>query len=932
MSTNWYRYKDNDVVGPFTELDLLEMVKSGDLQPSDLVCRANTTAWVRADSVKLSVSAEAKSVSASEVAGGEQVVEVGGVAGGEVQQDRALVGGENEDAVGGVFSGERLRAWLPAAAVFVVMMLMGVGVIASFVERDDTGGQDGFQQAGDEGNGETVEDQAKTGESVEVSLKKDQDLKEQLKIDFTKVSYEKDIVPLLEAYCVKCHGNEKQKSDLNMKTFKKELDVLKHGDTWEDIFDQVLYEDMPPEDEKQPSVRERAMLTGWIEHTLSKVDCEGPINPGRVTYRRLNRVEYNNTIRDLMMVDFQPADDFPSDDVGYGFDNIGDVLSLPPLLMEKYLDAAEVITRRAIATETDVKAENRHYPAERMKLEGGGREQGVFVHFHSIGSVWRNVDIEKAGRYVIRVKAYGERGGKELPRFVVKIDNKEVKQVEVPALRNRPVNYDVPVRLEVGRRKIEVGFANDFYDDKYPEPELRDRNLAIDWVEVIGPYFSEEDLPKFHRAHLQVEAKEGESEIELARRVLRPIMNRAWRRPVSEDEVKRVSSFVKMALDQGDSYEHGLRLAMQAVLVSPHFLFRIEPDRKPDKADDPFKSYTLNEWELATRLSYFLWSTMPDETLMKLAGEGKLREQLDAQVKRMLEDSKSAAFIENFGGQWLTLRNLEAMDMNPEQFAMFDDKLKQSMMKETLLFFEHVMRENKSVLEFVNADYTFMDERLAKLYGREDVKGDSFRKVTYRAEDKRRGVLTHASILTLTSNPTRTSPVKRGKWVMEQILGTPPPEAPEGVPALEEQDAADPKMSLREQFALHRADPGCASCHIEMDAIGFAFEHYNAIGQWREKEGRHPINAAGELPDGSKFKDSLGLISVIEESRKDLFVNNLARMMMTYGIGRGLDYYDKCEIQKIADIMNKNDNRFHVLVSAVVKSDAFQKRSGLIME
>jgi hypothetical protein len=583
------------------------------------------------------------------------------------------------------------------------------------------------------------------------------------------LTYTRDIAPLVGRYCIRCHSGEKPKGGVSLDRDKDDAAVRKNRLLWEKVAENLRSGEMPPANAKRPSAAEMERWNRWLA-TVLETDCNGPKDPGRVTIRRLNRAEYNNTIRDLIGVKFQPANDFPADDVGYGFDNIGDVLSLPPLLMEKYLAAAEKIIDEAMKT-----------------------------------------------------------------------------------------------------------------------PDLRKRLL-----------------PRHPR------------ERGAMRYNLEQFATRAYRRLATEQEVKRLQRFIQLAREQGDNPEVGVKMALQAVLVSPHFLFRVELDRA-DKEAGP-----IGPWQLASRLSYFLWSSMPDEELFRLARQGKLREPevLEAQVRRMLKDPKARALSDNFAAQWLNIRGLAGFSPDPKRFPGFNAGLRQAMLRETEMFFLHVVREDRSILDFLDADYTFVNERLARHYGLKDIRGESFRKVSL-AGTPRGGIFTHGSVLAITSNPTRTSPVKRGKWILENILGTPPPPPPPDVEELKEGNEL--KGTLRQQMEQHRKNPTCASCHQRMDPLGFGFENFDAIGAWRSKEGRHDIDASGVLPDGSAFKGPAELRKVLL-GKKDLFAKCLTEKLLTYSLGRGTERTDRCFIEEIAKKAAKDDYRFNKLILRIVKSDPFQKR------
>jgi hypothetical protein len=576
---------------------------------------------------------------------------------------------------------------------------------------------------------------------------------------------------------VRCHSGARARGRVVLEGFTDDASALQKRAVWERVSDALRSGDMPPAGRPRPTADELDRINGWLDKVVFQTSCDGPIDPGSVTLRRLNRAEYNNTIRDLVGVDFQPANDFPQDDVGYGFDNIGDVLSLPPLLLEKYLAAAEKITQKAFAS-----------PAARKRL------------------------------------------------LVVTTQNEES-----------------------------------------------------------------------------------------ARQILRTFASRAYRRPVNDIELQRLLRFVEMAEKNGDGFEAGLQLAMQAVLVSPHFLFRVEVDRRPD---NPKAIHFVNYYEMASRLSYFLWSSMPDDELFELARKKTLRDPavLEAQVRRMLKDPRARGLVDNFAGQWLQTRNLKDFKPDPDLFPGFDEKLRSAMLTETELFFANVLREDRSILDFIDADYTFVNERLARHYGLTGVKGDEFRRVSL-AGTPRGGILTQAAVLAVTSNPTRTSPVKRGKWILDNILGTPPPPPPPGVEELKDDKEAVLSGTLRQRMEQHRANPNCASCHQRMDPLGFGFENFDAVGAWRTHEGKHAIDPSGTLPGGQTFKGPAELRRILK-GRQDAFARCLAEKLLTYALGRGVERYDRCALDQIVKNTAGGDYRFSRLVIEIVKSDPFQKRRG----
>jgi hypothetical protein len=491
----------------------------------------------------------------------------------------------------------------------------------------------------------------------------------------------------------------------------------------------------------------------------------------------------------------------------------------------------------------------------------------------------------------------------------------------VKAVEASPGTYVVKTDVAAGPRKISVAFLNDHVEPDDPSPENRDRNLFVEHVEVIGPQRAK--AKPLQDGHRQIIPRQptGIDREQLAREILGTLATRAYRRPATPDDINRLIRFIDLAVEHGDSFERGIQLAVQAILVSPHFLFRVELDSGSGGVGPVTP---ISEYELASRLSYFLWSSMPDDELFVQARAGTLRQNLDGQVRRMLGDSKSRALVENFGLQWLQLRNLATATPDAKRFPAFDEMLRADMLRETTLFLEHVMRADRSVLELLDANYTFVNDRLAEHYGIAGVTGDKFRRVSL-AGTPRSGLLTQASVLTVTSNPTRTSPVKRGRWVLEQLLGAPPAPPPPNVPELDEPRDGDSAGTLRERMQQHRADPNCATCHARMDPLGFGLENFDAIGAWRDRDAGRPIDASGELPNGQKFDGPVELKAVLK-SRQDLFCRCLAQKMFTYAVGRGTERSDEPAIDAIVAHMAENEFSFSSLVLGIVRSESFQSR------
>jgi hypothetical protein len=743
-------------------------------------------------------------------------------------------------------------------------------------------------------------------------------------VEDEKTDFQTQVMPLLKQYCTECHGGTKQKAELDLDRFQGKADaaVMKDRELWEKVLEKLEGREMPPEDRPQPSPPEIERITKWIEQALAAFDCRNLKNPGRVTIRRLNRAEYNNTIRDLVGVDFQPADDFPTDDVGYGFDNIGDVLSMSPILVEKYMVAAEQIVAKAIVPDASARVPRRRLEAKDL---AGGDKLGPRVMV-SRTPAFAEIECPKDATYVIRVKASAGLRSDPPPRLVVTLDDREILAVDILEQKDSAKTREIKIDATAGKKKLSLADARGSHGKELDPTEStgnqggRASLLLVEFVEIVGPA----DLPDSHTRIINCQPTGERSSIECARQVLKEFATRAFRRPVTDDELERLVRLVRLTQEQGDSFERGIQLAVQAILSSPRFLFRVELD---PGAGDPDGIRALNDFELATRLSYFLWSSMPDDELFRLARGGELQKPdvLDAQVRRMLADAKAGALVENFAGQWLQLRDIAKVTPDPELFPGFDDALRTAMLRETELFFEAVVTEDRSILDFLDADFTFVNERLARHYGIGGARGEDFRRVALSGGN-RRGILTHASILTITSNPNRTSPVKRGKWILENILGTPPPPPPPGVDELEDGTEATLKGSLRERMEQHRSKPMCATCHNRMDPLGFAFENFDAIGAWRDFDGKFAIDASGSLPGGVEFDGPPELIEMLKTARRRQFCRCLAEKMLTYALGRGLESYDRCAVDKIIEGLEKHEYKFSNLVAGIVHSEPFQLR------
>ena len=729
-----------------------------------------------------------------------------------------------------------------------------------------------------------------------------------------QAAFKQSLQPLLRTYCLDCHDAG---SEISLADDLSLADLQKNRKLWIRALAQVRLGAMPPADGEKMDAKTRKTMVDLIDGFANAVNCVKNPNAGRVALRRLNRHEYRNTIRDLTGVDYKPSAGFPGDDVGYGFDNIGDVLSLPPILFEKYMDAAEYITGKAIYTGPPPEIFEINQAATQLvgaDKYGGSDRLTMATH----GTVGLAVNAPFSGMYKLTITASGDQGGNEPVKIQVKTTGFK-KVVNVPSKEAK--DYEVEFRLGRGKRQIDISFINDFY-----QAGVADRNLHLHYVNLKGTKTSykvmlDSDLPPSHKHLIFVKPSKDVSVQSATAQVLGRIASRAFRRPATNDEVRRLVALAAKVRKDGGSYEESIQVGIQAVLVSPHFIFKVEQPRVPDASGT---MPPISDYELAARISYFLWSSMPDDELLLMAHRGQLRDRakLLSKVGRMIKDRRSNRFVESFASQWLQLRNLDNVDPDPRLFRSYKEEIRPLMRRETLTFFSALMRDNLPVTMLLNADFSYMNEPLARYYGIENVRGNEFRRVSLVGTN-RGGLLTHASVLTVTSNPTRTSPVKRGKWVLDNLLNTPPPPAPADVPELEKGQLVG---TLRERMEQHRANPACAACHDVMDPLGFAMENFNAVGLWRTHDGPNEIDASGSLPDGTNFNGVAQLRTMLATTRREQFVRCLAEKMLIYAVGRGTEYYDKCAIDKIVSEIRPKNYRFAYLIASIIQSDPFQKQ------
>ena len=730
--------------------------------------------------------------------------------------------------------------------------------------------------------------------------------------------YKSEIAPLFAKRCTECHGPEKKKGGVRWDEAPTLKGVLVDTEKWLALIEQVSTHQMPPDDKPQLTDGEAGMVAKWAESAIALADAARPKDPGYVLPRRLNRVEYNNTIHDLLGIDIKPADEFPVDDTGYGFDNIAAVLAMSPLLAEKYLDAAESTIDIAFGA-PNPKAKNNvsNFKRKDFTLIEGVKFNNGTLEFASNATAKFSVECKPGLEYELQASAWQDKAGDEPAHGELYLDGKLLQKFNVPEVDRNPQKFKRRFKATAVKHELALAFTNDVYDAvKKLDRNLYFSGLKLELAAGIGP---DEDFAK--RVLI---AKPGldVTEENAAETILKRFATRAYRRPVSATELRKLLA-VYQAARKGATFEAGLKRALTAVLVSPHFLLRTE--RRP--ADAPAAgAWKLNDYEIASRLSYFFWSSMPDDKLLELAAKQQLGDAAvrAGEIKRMLSDPKSKALVRNFAGQWLELRNLGEISFSNRRYPEWNNDLAAAMRTESEMLFEEIVKEDRSVLDFIDPGFTFLNERLAKHYGIKGVTGEAFQKVDTK-DTKRGGILTMGSTLAVTSNPTRTSPVKRGKWLLEQILGSPPPPPPPEIPALADKSKDEAAAPLRERLEKHRADPSCAVCHIRMDGYGFTLENFDAIGRWRTLDGKFPVDAIGKIPGEAPLNGIDDLKKSILK-RKPQFVRTFVEKLLIYALGRGTKPYDRATINEIVRRADEKGDKFSSVVLAIVESDAFLKR------
>ncbi len=862
-------------------------------------------------------------------------------------------------------------------------------------------------------------------------------------VSLGQAAYERDVLPVLRQFCADCHRRATSEGRWAFDAYQRYADALADQEAWEKVRQLVQYHIMPPHGEQAPTPGQRRAIVDWIEGSVFHVDPARP-DPGHPVLRRLNRAEYNNTVRDVLGVNSQPADQFPADDAGYGFDNVGDVLSVSPLHVEKYLAAARDVAGEVTAPHApprvgvELKAEaltvfageperrdgtlGLRSPGDRigttvripqrsvyrilirgssgrdqseptrlevlcdeepvaafpaapnssvlaelpagnhrialrapsasddgrrsavtadisflaisgpftpmpprvseflsrnagsrpmvppiLRLSGEELGQGSGRSSLDTGRAWFSsngyrhtpLKLPASGEYRVRFKVGAQQVGDEPVRFEARVGEETLGPFSVTAGSQAEQWIETRCKLPAGEHDWQVWFVNEYKDPA----SGAERWFWLHEFTIEGPLHDRYGLSRDETTRLLIET---------ARRL--------FRRSLNEAEEQKLQRLVETVLASGEPTRTALRIGLEALLVSPKFLYHPRPEPAGDQRDGTAQ---IDEPALASRLSYFLWSSAPDEQLLRLGERGRLRRQLPAQVKRMIHDGRSEALTANFAGQWLQLRNLEHAAPDPAAFPEFDAHLAADMRRETELVFEHILHANRPVLDFLNADYTFINERLARHYGLTAPAGEGFQRVSL-AGTPRRGVVTHAGILTITSLPTRTSPVRRGKWLLEQLLGVEPPPPPADIPPLPAGKASD-QLTLRARLEQHRTDPSCASCHALLDPPGLALENFDAVGRWRARDAGREIDASGRLITGERFADWSELRAELERSQRENFVRCFVEQLLTYALGRGLTYRDKPAVEEILRRGEASNYGFQDLILAVCESVPFQR-------
>ncbi len=749
--------------------------------------------------------------------------------------------------------------------------------------------------------------------------------------------YRKRIVPLLESYCFDCHADGAEKGGFSMDSHEdlnRHLSDRKHwGAVWHNLRSQI----MPPSDKDQPSVEEKRELLSWIEKQVFKLDPNQP-DPGRVTIRRLNRTEYRNAVFDLLGVEYDTTEVFPPDDTGYGFDNIGDVLTLSPLLMEKYLSAAHEVVDLALPKGADAQVPRREISANLFRSTDDPAADSAWLPFSKRQTLSLQHDLPADGEYLVKLE-YSIHGATEATTDEARLEfsagGSSIGSVTLGWDQRRVIELSGKAKLGKGPQSMELGIL----PGKRPHEGEEELFLRIRRVIVQGPLGG--TMREYAKGYRMIfpdgpPPDDAKARERYARKIMRGFVSRAFRKPLDEATIDRLLKIVReVDAEPGADFQDGIKEAIAACLSSPRFLFRVEMQPEPD---NPAKVVPLDEYSLASRLSFFLWGSVPDDELLSLAFRKELRSNLRQQVDRMLADPRSARLVSSFVGQWLQARDVgtvpvSAKDIlglssNREAARVFDPRLRDDMRRETEMLFDHILRSGRPLEELISARYSFLNGRLARFYGIAGVEGEAFRAVDLTEHPERGGLLTQGTVLMVTSNPTRTSPVKRGLFVLDNLLGTPPPPAPPGIPPLEDAAKDGARATMREMMEVHRSKPECRGCHARMDPIGLGMENFDALGRYRSTEHGKPIDTSGRLVTGEPFADIATLKSVLATDRRRDLYRCVSEKLLTFAIGRGMEYYDATTIDQLTRHLENHRGSLRELIQAIVECAPFQKRRG----
>jgi hypothetical protein len=750
---------------------------------------------------------------------------------------------------------------------------------------------------------------------------------------------------LIDTYCTKCHNEEDWAGSLDLNLLDRS-NVVSDAETWEKVMRKFRGSMMPPKGNERPTASEQLEFVSWLQGSLDSAILAHP-NPGKSSLHRLNRTEYGNAIRDLLGLQVDISELLPADDEGYGFDNIADVLRTSPSLLEQYLLASRKISELAIG-DPNIAPISKVYKvapdlpqAQHIPGLPLGTRGGILIE-HNFP-----LDAEYELNSVLVRNIVGYMTGLEWPhQFEISIDGERVFLAQVggeadnlSSDQNMSAAADMidarlktRVPVSAGLHKVAVTFLQKNAAETHEPLELHTRDLdlqnmngvpTLDYVDIIGPFKATGSGDTASRAKIFSCYPQAVSEEQAcATAILGTIGKRAYRHPLGQADLNMIMSFYEDGRETG-GFEHGIQTALRFILTSPEFLFRSEPD--PDSVA-PGEVYALSDLALASRLSFFLWSSIPDDELLNLAASNKLHEPevFEQQVERLLRDPKSTALVDNFAAQWLFLRNLKSINPDTRTFPDFDDKLRQAFRTETTLFVTSILQNDSSILDMINADYTYVNDRLAQHYGIPNIYGSHFRRVQ-QVDPNRRGLLGQGSVLTVTSYPNRTSPVLRGKWVLENLIGAPPPSPPPNVPALNENTPGLAAMSVRDRMIQHRADPACSGCHAVMDPLGFSLENFDAIGRYRSKDASGVIDSSGQLADGTPIENAISLEQTLME-HPEYFVDTFTEKLLTYALGRGLEYYDMPVVRAITQQAEADNYKFSAIIKGIVSSVPFRMK------